>query len=188
MRGVFPVIGALAAKFMVADVLDYTCEHCRASYPLLREAVAHFDGQLSVAILYTPQQDMYEAGVPMDPRYVNGRAFAQLALAVWQENPRRFAEFHHWLLETGWRYPLETARGMAIEFVGELTLERALRDGNIRRSLDESMALYHQSDAGRLPKLLLPKAMVWGKVDSIDKLIWVLEKELRGVDVSEPPA
>lgn len=184
----FPLIGSRDTKFLIADMLDYTCEHCRQVYPLLRQAIEHFDGELSVTILCTPQEDMFAPGMPVDPRYVNGHAFAHLSLAVWRENPRRFEEFHHWLLETGWRYSLETARGMAVDFVGELTLERALRDGNIKQSLDESMALYYQSDAGRLPKLLLPKAMVWGKVDSIDKLIWILEKELRGVDVSDRPA
>ena len=126
---------------------------------------------------------MFPPVVPTDPRYVNGRAFAKLALAVWEESPSRFRQYHHWLLEKGWRLPVDEANAVAVELIGQLALERALRGNTGKELLDHSLAIYHESGAGRLPKLLLPKAMVWGNVDSMEELIRVLERELRGVGV-----
>src|SRR6185295_635654 len=51
---VFPILGPPQAKFIIAVMMDYTCEFCRRLHPMLDEALASFNGELATLIVFSP--------------------------------------------------------------------------------------------------------------------------------------
>jgi len=190
-----PLLGEPDAEFVIVELFDYTCPHCRQLHRYLSQARRRYGPQLAVAVLVAP----------MDPRcnrYVHEPAtepgsceLARLAVAVWQRRPAAFATFHEWLMESTETRSLEAARARVIEILGEGildlpadVLDRALADDAITREIEADNRLYQLAGAGTIPKLLTERLIIAGQPASAEKLFEVLEKQvgLQAPSIEEP--
>jgi hypothetical protein len=176
----FPLIGPHDATHLVADVMDYACEVCRAFHPLLERAIESFNGELAVLVFCAPMERACNPHIDRDdPRYAGACRYARLALAVWEADPPRFAEFHRWLLRSPRVPKYEDARRRADECVGAQAIEQALAGAGVQQQLDEALTIFRLTGA-KLPRLLLPTGMLMGGSNSEQHLITLLRTQLEG--------
>jgi thiol-disulfide isomerase/thioredoxin len=186
---VFPMIGLMDAPYLIAAVLDYTCEHCRELHPMLHQAMETFDGQLAVLAIHAPLERACNPAVEFfHPLHVNACAYSRLAMAVWHCEPAKFVSYHNWLFTGPRPLALETARQKAIELVGETPLAQALDSPRLQRHLADGLTVYRVTQAGPLPKLLLPGGLFIGQITSADKLLAVLREQLQSGPTASAPS
>ncbi len=93
------VLGSPDAKYVVLELMDYTCPHCRKSYAQIEEALDRYGDQLAVVIMPVPLELECNKLVPStDPMHRGACKIAELSLAVAKADPIRFADFHDFLL------------------------------------------------------------------------------------------
>ncbi len=174
-----PILGRWDAKTVAIELFDYTCPHCRRTHRLLAEARQRYGGQLALAVIVTP----------MDPKcnpYAQEPAaatapppcdLARLSLAVWRSEPRLFAAYHDWMMNSPDIPTVEDARGRAEEIIGAEALAKALASPAIDQQLAADNRLYHLLGEGQIPKLLTDRLIVTGEPDDAGKLFDLLEKQ-----------
>jgi uncharacterized membrane protein len=178
----FPLFGPPDARHIIADVSDYTCEHCRGLHPMLEDALAAMNGELAVLIFCAPLDRSCNPHIDIaDPRYADACAYARLALGVWVSQAQAFASFHRWLMH-GPRPPaLENAQRRAAELIGDTSGERmsALLSGpHVRRQLADALTVFRLTGTSPLPRLLLPTGLLVGGSSSVEKLVVLLRDQL----------
>jgi protein-disulfide isomerase len=179
---IFPILGPATAKYVVADVMDYTCENCRELHPMLDAVIKAFAGELAVVAVPAPLERLCNAVVQVvDPRHTNACEYAKLAMAVDAVDPGQFPGFHSWLFDGPGPPSLDAARAKAITLVGEGALNEALGSQRVRQQLADGVAIYRLTGGGPLPKLLLPTGMLMGKVSSAEKLLALFREQLANV-------
>ena len=184
---VFPLLGDPNAKHLIADLMDYTCEHCRAAHPMLDAAFKAFNGELAILLAYAPLERSCNPHVQIvNPRYARACDYARLALAVWETAPAQFAGFHRWLLEGTDPPPLETAKQRAVQLSSEQAIEQAIAGPRVQQMLADGVSVYRVTGARMLPKLLLPTGLLTGEVSSEERLITLLRQQLSGTPVAPP--
>jgi uncharacterized membrane protein/protein-disulfide isomerase len=176
----WPIIGSPEAKYIIVDLFDYTCEDCRHVQRVLEQAVQRYGDQLAVVKVPVPLERACNPLVEKDePKHAKACRYARLALALWLARPERFVQYHRWLLGRELPTPLEEARQRAGALVGFDGLESALADPAVEQHLREGVEMLKAAGGGKIPKLLLPQAVVWGRVPTIEALSQVLEQQLR---------
>jgi hypothetical protein len=145
---------------------------------MLERAIESFHGELAVLVFCAPMERACNPHIDRDdPRYLGACRYARLALAVWEADPHRFAEFHRWLLR-GPRVPrYEDARQRADECVGTQAIEQALAGTGVQQQLDEALTIFRLTGA-QVPRLLLPTGMLKGGSNSEQHLITLLRTQL----------
>lgn len=173
---VFPRLGSATAPHVIAYLMDYTCEYCRAAHPLIRRAMDDFHGDLTVLICFAPlSPDCNPSVVQVEPRYIHACDYARLAVAVWSRTPAEFAAFHDWLMEGLQPPALDHARSRAGPMPDDVRTPQPIADGT---------TIYRLTGAGPLPKLLLPTGLLTGQISSPEKLTALLREQLQPA----PPA
>src|SRR5437870_4561830 len=87
----FPIIGPPDAPHILADIMDYTCKHCRELHPMLERAVKAFGGELAVLMIPVPLEPPCNRWVNIAvPEHVNACEYARLALAIWHAAPQQW--------------------------------------------------------------------------------------------------
>ena len=176
-----PVYGSPDATNIIVSLFDYTCIHCRRLHPLLKEAVAHYGGQLCIISLPAPLDSECNP-LLRTTAHANLHAcdYARLSLAVWRARPTAFAEFDEWLFTSLSLPPLDEARQRAEGLVGKDALKEALGSSWVSRQMDTDIDLYASSSRSardlRLPQLILGKVTLRGAVDSLDDLLALIER------------
>jgi protein-disulfide isomerase len=93
------VLGSPEAKYVVIELMDYTCPHCRKAYAQIEEALDLYGDQLAVVIMPVPLElECNKSVASTDPMHRGACKFAQLSLAMAKADPRKFADFHGFLL------------------------------------------------------------------------------------------
>jgi uncharacterized membrane protein len=184
---IFPILGSPSATHVIADVMDYTCEHCRAMHPMLQAALDAFERELAILAVPAPLEPACNPMIRiLDPRYANACTYWRLALAMWQIDPARFPSFHHWLLEGENPPSIDAAKERAAELTGTDAVAAAMTSPKVQEHLSDGLTIYRLTGAGQLPKLLLPGDMLRGQVSSSAELISVLRGQLRGAGTRGP--
>jgi uncharacterized membrane protein len=180
----FPVLGSPDANHLIADVMDYTCEHCRSFHPMLEAALRAMNGEVGVIVIPAPLERACNRFVPADdPRYANACTYARLALAVAQQGGLEpFAAFHRWLLEGSAVPSVDAARQKAAGLIGAPPADDAPA---VRAQLNDAVEIYRLTGTGPSPRLLLPTGILWGQVSSPQKLVDLLRQQL---PAPSPPA
>ena len=178
----YPVLGATAPPRQIVVVMfDYTCAACRANHAQLGQALARPGSGLAVMLVPTPLDPACNPAVArLRPEHVHACEYARYALAVWRAAPERFAAYDAWLMAGGGEQPppVEEARRRAEAAVGTDALARALTAVDAAGSLRRAGLLYQSLEAGEIPKLLLPDAVLSGGFSSAAKLEAALQQLL----------
>lgn len=179
-----PVLGRADATYVIVEMMDYACSHCRQLQPRLKAARERYGDQFAVIIRPVPLADGCNNHLPEGRR---GRKhacdYSQLAMAVWELEPRKFAEFHDWLLEGRNPPTIAQARKRALNLVGDrVILDKKLKS-QITERLRQHSDEWHPLNSG-LPLLLFSDSAITGGGKSNEELFRTLESKLG----MQPPA
>ncbi len=176
----YPVLaGSSAPTRVVAVLFDYTCEACRTSHALLTATVGRHGPGCALVLVPTPLDPACNPAVErLRPEHVNACLYARYALAVWKAAPEKFVAYDAWLMAGSSLEPppIDEARRQAELIVGAETLRRALEAPALDQALHRAGKIYQALDAGEIPKLLLPHAVLSGRLGSPQQLDQALEK------------
>ncbi len=175
----WPICGSAQARHVLVELFDYTCPDCRHVHPLVRQAVDAFSGQLTVVSVPIPLDPMCNPLVPMlDARHAGACDYARLALALWRIDRQAFDKLDQTLWAGSQAPPIEQVRQAAQRLVGPGRLEQALHEPVAQQRQIEAIGIFQSAGVGKLPKLLLPEASLWGRVPGTKELFDVLQKQL----------
>ena len=178
--GEHPILGDPLAPYIVVDLFDYTCKHCRKLSHQLEEARQRYGERFAVLVLPVPMSTKCNKFVAYThPDHQQACRYSKLALSVWELDPSKFAQFHHWLLQSESPPPFATAEARAAELVGREALEREFAGPAVWQRIQDNTQLYQQSGPGSIPKLLLEKGAFTGKTASAKELFDVLERLMK---------
>jgi protein-disulfide isomerase len=175
-----PLAGSNSAPRFVVFLFDYTCVHCRRLHPLLREAAAHFKGQVAIIALPAPLEADCNPLIP-ETQLANFGAcdYARLGLAVWHARPSAFREFDDWLFESDTQPSPDQARAKAEALVGKDALGDALSGSWVKDQLKLDVQLYIASSTAmhnaRLPQLIFADAVAYGNIEDAEALEHLIE-------------
>jgi len=157
----FPVVGSPDAPHVIVKLFDYTCPHCRRLHGYLKQARERYGDQLAIMMLPVPINPGCNRHVRESrPRHAYACVFAQMALAVWRENPQQFPKFHDWLFEPETPPEPAAARAYAEQLVGPDALVGLNRDFKIARHIRRCIYVYTDCDMGKIPKLLIGETLI----------------------------
>jgi protein-disulfide isomerase len=155
-----PLHGSPDASNVVVHLFDYTCPHCRALHPILKQAWANLSNQVAFVSLLVPLASNCN---PIVKRQVEQHRtacdLAYAGLAVWRVQRDQLPAFEDWVFSTP-RLPLpEAARAKGRELVGTNQFDSALNDPWIRQHLTRNINLY-TTNYLRFRKQVLPELMI----------------------------
>jgi hypothetical protein len=172
------VLGRRESRHVVINMFDYTCHYCRDLHGFLLRAAAARPDDLAVLAMPVPTEVACNPFIPKTPpENVGACEYARYALAVFRARPEAFAEFDKWLWEPPRPPALEAIRLKAESLVGRTALQAALADPWLQKRMAEALAIYDAVGQGRIPKLLLAKAVTSGPIASYEQLERILKKE-----------
>ena len=88
------VLGSPEAKYVVVEMMDYTCPHCRKMHAHIREAMERYGDQLAIVIMPVPLELECNKLVSVtDPMHRGACKMARLALAVAKIDPASSSTF-----------------------------------------------------------------------------------------------
>ena len=176
----WPIFGDPRAAHVLADLYDYTCPDCRHVHGLLMQAVGRYPSQLSILAIPVPLERRCNHHVTYDaPHHQHACEYARLALAVWLARPAAFADFDRWLFTPQQPASVEQARQEAGRLAGEGELAAALANPRLAQRHAQSLQVFVQAGAQQLPRVVLPDAVLWGRVPGAGELFQVLEAQLK---------
>jgi hypothetical protein len=134
------VLGSPDAKYVIVELMDYTCPHCRKMHEHVREAMDRYGDQLAVVIMPMPLELECNKQVPAtDPIHRGSCKISKLALAVAATSRDKFNDFHNYLLADPEKAPTPAqAVSRAFRLVGA----KNLREHTDRKLLDERIQKY----------------------------------------------
>jgi len=95
-----PLLGNPDAEFVLVEMLDYTCTHCRQLHPFIEETLGRYGDQFAFVIFHVPLSKHCNPAVKYDQSvHRDACDYATLACSVWHLAPEKFAEFHHYLMD-----------------------------------------------------------------------------------------
>jgi len=182
----YPRLGPARGAATIAVLFDYTCDHCRTLNGYLGQAVARYGDRLTIILMPSPLDAACNPAIlDTQPDHKAACYYAKFALALWQATPVQFAEFHRWLLEPEQIPLIGEARRYAEELAGKAEFERALAAETVWQGVAQAVRIYGVCDAGDMPKILMPRALLSGNIASAEKLFSVLEAQL-GITPAPP--
>lgn len=176
VRGM-PMVGNAEGKHVVVEMVDYTCSHCRHLHKFIPPALERYD-ELAFVVYHTPLGKPCNRHVTKENDTVRHACdYARLAIGVWLLEPKKFNEFHHYLM-AGEKPPnVFEARQRARELVGdELFLDEALQGELTKRlrSQTDSWVVLKQG----LPIIMLDRGYVRGTPQTESQWFSFLEDNL----------
>ena len=174
-----PIVGSPDAKYILVELFDYTCKHCRELHGHLEVACKRYGDQLAVLTLVVPLNTRCNSAIRNTSyEHRNACDLARCALAVWRHKPDEFAAYHAWLFAPyNGRSPAD-ARAKAAALVGQKTLNKELNGSVLDEYLKQHAGLYLRAGKGPIPKLMCDKFTLSGQVYSADSLCRQLEQHL----------
>ena len=175
----WPLIGDLESEYILVELFDYTCPHCRKMNDQIRLARQRYGNRLAVVTLPVPlNQECNDAIANTKARHRDACELARLAIAVWRVDPQAFQSYHEWLFQPAHGRTAAEARSYAAQLVGSSELNEELAKPIVNQFIAKHVELYKRSGKGTVPKLMFPKVTVRGQMNSVDALCTVLEREL----------
>jgi uncharacterized membrane protein len=182
--GDWPLVGSADAPDVLAKLVDYTCEDCRYLHRLLKQ-VRRDRSKTAVLSVPVPMDFACNPDAwPTDPRHANACQYARCALAVWLVSPAHFEEFDEWLFQGVSAPPIIATKARAAQLVGAGEFAMAWSAPEVDAVLRDAMKVYRAAGGGLLPKLLLPRAVLFGRVPTAEELGKILDEQLAVVEGS----
>jgi hypothetical protein len=174
-----PILGSPNAKYILVELFDYTCKHCRGLHQHLETVRERYGDQIAVLPMVVPlNTDCNSVIRTTSYHHRNACELARYSLAVWRRKPEQYAAYHDWLFEPSGAQSPDKARARAIAIIGQETLEKELDGTAIDIFLRQHAGLYQRAGKGPIPKLMGAKFTIPGQVYSADSLARQLEQYL----------
>jgi uncharacterized membrane protein/protein-disulfide isomerase len=177
------VIGSPDAPYVVVELMDYTCPHCRHAHEVIKKAKKKYGDDLAIVIMPVPLERSCNKYMPStNPGHKGACKLAGLALSVWTIRPTAFTRYHDWLLADENKAPqVSKAIIQAFEIVDGRQLRELSESGEIDARIARNVELYVQLSKSRknlgLPVQIVGNKILSGKVNA-DKMSRTWEKEL----------
>ena len=95
-----PIVGDPEAQFVMAEIMDYTCPHCREFHELVHKAVEQHEGKLAIIVLPYAGELLCNPYIKISrPKSRGACRAAKLALSVSLVQPEAFERFHNMMME-----------------------------------------------------------------------------------------
>ena len=182
-----PMVGSPDASYIVTLLFDYQCSQCQKVHFMLNEAVRHYNGSLAFALFPAPLNSECNPFIHSNAdAFKNSCDLARIGMAVWLADRVAFPVFEDWMFmfESGNNWQprnLETARGKAIELVGQTKFDAAFSDPWIGQYLQTAIQIYGQTlqnGMGGIPKMIFGPVWVIPQPDNAAGLIRILQQRL----------
>ncbi|MEO8270831.1 MAG: vitamin K epoxide reductase family protein [Aureliella sp.] len=173
----WPLLGNADAKYVIVEMLDYTCVHCQNTHAAIHGAMQAYGDQLAVVVLPVPLDATCNSQINTTAaEHREACKIAKLAIAVWHLSPQHFTEFHNWLMESKPNYAQASLKAESL--VDREKLQSELRSSTPSDFIKKNVDLYKRASAGAIPKILFPRTSAVGEMRSKDTLISLIEREL----------
>ncbi len=173
----WPLLGRTDAKYVIVEMLDYTCGHCQNTHAAIHGAMQKYGDQLAVIVLPVPLDAQCNPEISSTAaEHKEACQIAKLAVAVWHVSPERFEEFHNWLMETKPNYAKATIQAESL--IDRNKLQAELQSSIPSDFIKSNLKLYKRASAGAIPKILFPETSTVGEMRSKDSLISMIDREL----------
>jgi thiol-disulfide isomerase/thioredoxin len=181
------VLGSPEAKYVVVELMDYTCPHCRKMHAHIREAMSRYGDQLAVVILPVPLElECNKMVAATDPAHRGACKIARTALAVGEVAPSKFLDFHNFLLANEEKVP---SAGQAVvrgyQIVDRKRLKTRGASQEIEDRIQKDIRLYsalaaeHRSDTTfGLPVQIVGDTVLSGGEVTAEEMFEAWEKAL----------
>jgi len=164
----FPMIGNPNAPHVIVEMLDYTCHHCRHLHPFIESTLEQYGDQVAFVIQHVPLNSGCNQYVTRDhPSKKAACDLAKLAIGVWKLAPKKFPEFHSWLMKSEKPPSIYEARDRAFSIAGDAVLIDDSLKAELSRRINEQCDAAHRLKTG-LPVLLTEQSVIKG-VPSTDQ-------------------
>lgn len=172
----WPLIGSPDAEFVFAEMLDYTCPHCRQTHATVHSALKRHNNRIGIIVLPVPLNTACNPHVQTTaPIHNDACKLAHLSIAVWHLQPEKFDSFHHWLMTTPVNYSAAFAKASTL--VGQDELKKELSTDIPAAYIAKNMKLYERAHKGVIPKLLFPSASIVGAVTTPERLMGIIKQQ-----------
>lgn len=172
----WPLLGKPTAKYVFAEMYDYTCPHCRSLHKSIETVFKEYGDDVAIIALPVPLNASCNKEIETtEPQHRDACQLARLAIAVWRVKPDKFLEYHNWLFKES--RSVEDARKRAIKLATEEALDEVLRKKTPDEYLTRHVQLYKIAGGGAVPKCLFPGVTLTGDIGS-DRLIRTIEQQL----------
>ena len=173
----WPVVGRPDAKYMIVEMFDYTCPHCRKTHPALEQTARHYGDDFALLVVPVPMHSNCNDTVTKNhTSHHNACELAKLAIAVWLTDAQAFPTFHDWMMQGSTAPSNDAALTKAMELVDSSELKSQLASRIPTRYLVNTIKLYKRAGKGIIPKLLFPKTSLVGKTESPEILRQLIEQ------------
>ncbi len=176
----YPLVGKVDAGHYMLSLFDYTCHHCRSTHQQLKTLHDTFADDLAIVSLPLPLNPecnslMRRMGREVTEAHQNACHYATLSLAVFLLKPSEWAGFDDWLFAGGAPPTIGASVERAAEIVGDMgTLQETMASQPVEDLIQLSVKIYEAnlrtSGQGRMPQLVIGKAITTGAVDNVSKL------------------
>lgn len=161
----WPVWGNVEAKYLIVELFDYTCEHCRNTHNSIKAAAPLLNNDFAVLTLPVPlHRDCNDAATNSSPERADACEIARLAISVWLVDASKFTAYHDWLFEQ--KRSAGEARMYAETLVDREALAAELAKGTASKYIAKNVILYKDAGAGTVPKISFPTTTVVGEIGS----------------------
>lgn len=181
------VLGSPDAEFVVAELMDYTCPHCRKMHEKLREARDRYGDQLAIVILPMPLElECNKLLNSTDPLHRGSCKISKTALAVAKADPQKFLDFHNFLLKDEERPPTSSqVVTHAYRVVNRSKFAQVSRDKDLDERIQRYIRLYsalsnqHRGkDSFGLPVQIVGDTVLSGGEMTADEMFEAWEKAI----------
>jgi uncharacterized membrane protein/protein-disulfide isomerase len=173
-----PVLGNPYARARMVEMLDYTCPHCRKMHQFIKKSVDRYGDQFGVVIYHVPLSRKCNQLVKIDQTsHANACDIAKLAFGVWKLAPKKFPEFHDWLMTGDKAPPLHEVKTKAMALAGSKVLTDKSIEVAAKRRVAEHAADMEALKVG-LPILVFENGVIKGMPGSDQEWFQMLEQRL----------
>ena len=186
-----PIMGSPDAPHVIVCLVDYTCIHCRALHPILKELAQQYSNQIAIVCLpvtLSPQCNPFIMHQNSQAS-TNSCQLARLGLAVWRARPDLHRQFDDWMFEPIKPPPVRQAQDYAAQLVGAEKLKAALADPWVSQQMLTDSKLHRANwlaaDNSALPQIVIGNAISSGPINSMQHLQLLLQQYL-GLRLAPP--
>lgn len=176
----WPVSGSTKAKYIFAEMFDYSCPHCRHTHAAIKGAAEKLNGDVAVMILPVPMSTACNDAIQVTgPNSTESCDVSKLAVAVWRTNAAQFYTFHNWMFEGETAPTYAVAKAYADTLVDGQKLDAELASGVPAQYIAKTVELYKRAGGGNVPKLIFPTTTIVGEFTSSDGLLQTIQQQIK---------
>ncbi|MBN8458527.1 MAG: thioredoxin domain-containing protein [Verrucomicrobia bacterium] len=174
-----PHLGPHAARHVMVEYFDYTCDACRTMHGFIESLRARYPDTICVIVLPVPLSRECNTSMNQgDREHPEACEIARVALALWRADPAAYQKSHGRLMAAS---SAAAAREVVLENLNSKTLEKFMADpwiGELIAANTRDWRMF-SGKTNALPKLLVTdRRIVHGLPSSEEDFIRVMEREL----------